>query len=231
MIIFRFTCKRNGSIETHYVRANTIERASKELSLHLSVPEDTLRHNPKNIPFKVREKILKKVTEVIDGKEVSFALTLDIRDSAQTPSNTSGHQAPSTHMRDGRDSELRTPLRYKDREQAALVHSTTRTEQVQVNKLFDTAQTQYNTYRYDIEHLFKEDEEIIRKYAGDVNLADRTDIIDNTIRKRVYSRLRTLLIRDGHQDKPYKNTNAQEPITLLEILDAYSTNFLNPTLL
>jgi hypothetical protein len=101
----------------------------------------------------------------------------------------------------------------------------------------DASLTQYNTYRYDIEHLFKEDRETLVKYAGYSTGVNASTVVNNTTRKRAYDTLRDAIIRDGVSHLIYRTNNTTntnkanhrtlDRPTMLEVLDAYQTNFLN----
>jgi len=78
LMIYKYTVKIDGAIQTHYVRASTSDRAQELLAQHLNVSKDIIKHNPKNIPFKVREKILAgESEEQPDGSIRHYKISVD----------------------------------------------------------------------------------------------------------------------------------------------------------
>lgn len=241
-IIYKFTVSIKSAIETHYVRANNVEQARIELALHLNVEPNTLRHNNKNIPFKVREKIARGITEQDNnGRTVHYCITLDVSDKPvndNTNNNRSSNGVTDTSNTNSNGSNVNNVDTDDNthNDNPTVVNEGIRN---QVKSEFDNSKTSYNTYRYDILRLFAEDAEIIRKYAGEPLQLSQT--IDITIRKRAYSKLRNDLISSGQHIAPFNkgeyarimtikpNVNSVKyPTTLLDILDSYITNFNKP---
>lgn len=175
MIIYKFTLKRDrkSNVEIHYVRHNSAEQAKTALAEHLGIDESIISFNPKNLPFKVREKVLNNVREDVDGKEVYYTLTLDFLVKNKKK------------VEDVKISE-------KEREE----------KRKQISNEFSLLDSIYNTLKYNIQALYREDEDVINKYNGDRVHACKT--------------MRTQIIVNNLQEREF-NSN----ISILDALDCY----------
>jgi len=88
MVIYKFTLLRGKAPETHYVQGENMEECKDALAKHLGIEAEKIRHNPKNVPYEVREKIRNKVTEILpNGNSYTYGLTLVLENKSKSKVN------------------------------------------------------------------------------------------------------------------------------------------------